>query len=496
VDTAGLQTRRRALYISGGLVTGIRAMTLMLRSVANLAVACLALWSALVSVAPAQDVRVPSSPGEIRLSFAPVVKRVTPAVVNVYAARVVENRMPMFDDPIFRRFFGGGSGGPRDQVQRSLGSGVIVDASGLVVTNNHVIENADQIKVALADKREFDADLILKDARSDLAVLRIKDGRERFATAELGDSDALQVGDVVLAIGDPFGVGQTVTHGIVSAVARTQVGITDYQFFIQTDAAINPGNSGGALVDLSGRVVGINTAIFTRSGGSQGIGFAIPANMVRAVLASAKGGATVVKRPWLGAKLQAVTPEIAESMSLKRPVGALVSTVAPRSPAARAGLRTGDLIVEVDAQPVDDPNAFDYRFATKPLGGQAQIGVVRAGREVKVAIPLETAPETPREEIVIKARSPLLGAKVANLSPAVAEELRLDSAAEGVAVTEVENGSVAQSFGFQKGDIVVSVNNAKISNMQDLLRATGQPARLWRLTILRGGQEISAAFGG
>jgi Do/DeqQ family serine protease len=466
-------------------------MTLMLRSVA-----CLALWSALVSVAPAQDVRVPSSPGEIRLSFAPVVKRVTPAVVNVYAARVVENRMPMFDDPIFRRFFGGGSGGPRDQVQRSLGSGVIVDASGLVVTNNHVIENADQIKVALADKREFDADLILKDARSDLAVLRIKDGRERFATAELGDSDALQVGDVVLAIGDPFGVGQTVTHGIVSAVARTQVGITDYQFFIQTDAAINPGNSGGALVDLSGRVIGINTAIFTRSGGSQGIGFAIPANMVRAVLASARGGATVVKRPWLGAKLQAVTPEIAESMSLKRPVGALVSTVTARSPAARAGLRTGDLIVEVDTQPVDDPNAFDYRFATKPLGGQAQIGVVRAGREVKVAIPLETAPETPREETVIKARSPLLGAKVANLSPAVAEELRLDSAAEGVAVTEVENGSIAQSFGFQKGDIVVSVNNAKISNMQDLLRATGQPARLWRLTILRGGQEISAVFGG
>jgi Do/DeqQ family serine protease len=471
-------------------------MTLILRSVASLAVACLALWSALVSVAPAQDVRVPSSPGEIRLSFAPVVKRVTPAVVNVYAARVVENRMPLFDDPIFRRFFGGGSGGPRDQVQRSLGSGVIVDASGLVVTNNHVIENADQIKVALADKREFDADLILKDARSDLAVLRIKGGRERFATAELGDSDALQVGDVVLAIGDPFGVGQTVTHGIVSAVARTQVGITDYQFFIQTDAAINPGNSGGALVDLSGRVVGINTAIFTRSGGSQGIGFAIPANMVRAVLASAKGGATVVKRPWLGAKLQAVTPEIAESMSLKRPVGALVSTVTPRSPAARAGLRTGDLIVEVDTQPVDDPNAFDYRFATKPLGGQAQIGVVRAGREVKVAIPLETAPETPREETVIKARSPLLGAKVANLSPAVAEELRLDSAAEGVAVTEVENGSIAQSFGFQKGDIVVSVNNAKISNMQDLLKATGQPARLWRLTILRGGQEISAVFGG
>src|ERR1700674_5472433 len=441
-----------------------------------------------------QDVRVPQSLNELKLSYAPVVKRAAPAVVNVYAARVVENRVPMFDDPIFRRFFGGGT--PRAQVQRALGSGVVVDPAGLIVTNNHVIENADQVKVSMADKREFEADIVLKDARSDLAVLRIRDARERFAAIDLGDSDALQVGDVVLAIGNPFGVGQTVTHGIVSAVARTQVGITDYQFFIQTDAAINPGNSGGALVDLAGRLVGINTAIFSRSGGSQGIGFAIPANMVRAVIASAKGGATVVRRPWLGAKLQAVTPDIADSLSLKRPAGALVNVVTPRSPAARSGLGTGDLIVEVDGQPVDDPNAFDYRFATKPVGGQAQVGIMRGGREVKVAIPLETAPETPREETVIKARSPLLGAKVANLSPALAEELRLDSAAQGVAVTEVENGSVAQSFGFQEGDIVLLINNAGIETMQDLLRAVSQPSRLWRLTIQRGDQQISAVFGG
>jgi Do/DeqQ family serine protease len=457
---------------------------------------CFAAWCTLASTAPAQDARMPSSPGEIKLSFAPVVKRVTPAVVNVYAARVVQDRVPLFDDPIFRRFFGG-SGGPREQVQRSLGSGVIVDASGLVVTNHHVIEKADQIKVALADKREFDADLVLKDARSDLAVLRIKDGRERFTPVDFGDSDALLVGDLVLAIGNPFGVGQTVTHGIVSAVARTQVGITDYQFFIQTDAAINPGNSGGALVDLSGRLVGINTAIFSRSGGSQGIGFAIPANMVRAVVASAKGGATVVRRPWLGAKLQAVTPEIAEGLNLKRPVGALINNVAPRSPAARGGLRTGDLIIDVDGQPIEDANAFEYRFATKPLGGQAQVAVIRGGHEVKLAIPLETAPDSPREETMIKVRSPLLGAKLANFSPALAEELRLDySSSGGVVVTDVADGSVAQSAGFQKGDIVVSLNNAKIATMQDLLRAISQPMRLWRLTIVRGGQEISAVFGG
>jgi Do/DeqQ family serine protease len=442
-----------------------------------------------------QEVRVPSSAGEVRLSYAPVVKRVAPAVVNVYAARVVENRVPMFDDPIFRRFFGGGSS-PREQVQRSLGSGVIVDPAGLVVTNFHVIENADQIRVSLADKREFEADIVLKDQHSDLAVLRLKDTRERFAAIDLGDSDALAVGDIVLALGNPFGVGQTVTHGIVSAVARTQVGITDYQFFIQTDAAINPGNSGGALVDLSGRLVGINTAIFSRSGGSQGIGFAIPANMVRGVIASAQGGSAVVRRPWLGAKLQAVTAEIAEGLSLKRPVGALVSSVAARSPAARAGMRTGDLVVSVDGQDVDDVNAFDYRFATKPLGGQANVGILRSGREVKLAVALESAPEIPREETVIKARSPFLGAKVANLSPAVADELRMDMDAKGVVVTDVENGSMAQSFGLQKGDVVVVVNSAKIETTQDLVRAVSQPSRVWRLTIQRGGQQISAVFSG
>jgi Do/DeqQ family serine protease len=465
-------------------------MGMIFRLIAYLAVVV----PALSAPASAQDVRVPSSAGEIRLSYAPVVKRVAPSVVNVYAARVIENRVPLFDDPIFRRFFGGGS--PREQVQRSLGSGVIIDPSGLVVTNFHVIENADQIKISLADKREFEADIVLKDQRSDLVVLRLKDSRERFPAIDLGDSDALQVGDVVLALGNPFGVGQTVTHGIVSAVARTQVGITDYQFFIQTDAAINPGNSGGALVDLGGRLVGINTAIFSRSGGSQGIGFAIPANMVRAVLASAQGGSAVVRRPWLGAKLQAITPEIAESLGLKRPVGALVSSVVARSPAAHAGMRTGDLVVSVDGQTVDDVNAFDYRFATKPVGGQANVGVVRGGREVKLAVALEMAPETPREEIVIKARSPFVGAKVANLSPALAEELRLDTEAKGVVVTDVQDGSTAQTFGLQKGDIVVTVNNAKIETTQDLVRAVSQSSRLWRLTIQRGGQQISAVVGG
>ena len=436
---------------------------------------------------------MPSGPAEVQLSFAPVVRRVAPAVVNVYAARVIENRNPFMNDPFFRQFFGAV---PREQVQRSLGSGVIVDPSGLVVTNNHVIEGASAVKISLADKREFEAEIVLKDEHSDLTILRIKGANERFPVLEFGNSDELQVGDVVLAIGDPFGVGQTVTHGIVSAVARTQVGISDYRFFIQTDAAINPGNSGGALVDAAGRLVGINTAIYSRSGGSQGIGFAIPANMVRVVVASAKGGSGAVKRPWLGAKLQEVTPEIAESMGLKRPSGALVANVASGGPAARAGIRTGDLIVSIDGTLVDDPNAFDYRFATKALGGTAQIGLVRQGKEVAVPITLQGLPDTPRNELEIRGRSPFLGVTVANLSPALADELRLDPQTEGVVVTAVADGSPARSLGFQKGDIVLSVNNQKIAKPTDLDRIVNTGSRQWHITIVRGGQQISVVLSG
>jgi Do/DeqQ family serine protease len=457
-------------------------------------VAVFALFSAFLESASAQDRRVPNSSGELQLSFAPVVKRVAPAVVNVYASHVVENNNPLMADPFFRQFFGGGM--PREQVERSLGSGVLVDPAGLVVTNYHVIEGASEVKIALSDKRELDADIVLKDQRSDLAVLRIKGAKERFPTLEFADSDALQVGDVVLAIGDPFGVGQTVTHGIVSAVARTQVGVSDYQFFIQTDAAINPGNSGGALVDVNGRLVGINSAIYSRSGGSQGIGFAIPVNMVRVVVASAQGGSAAVKRPWLGAKLQAVTPEIAESLGLVRPAGALVASVATGSPAARGGIKTGDVIVSVDGTPVDDPNAFDYRFATKPIGGTAQVGLTRQGKPVAIQVALEGLPDAPLDEVAIRTRSPFLGATVANLSPALADEMRLDPQTEGVVITAVADGSPAQSIGFQKGDIVVSVNSQKIAKPADLQRIADAGGRQWRVTIVRGGQQISVMFSG
>jgi len=443
----------------------------------------------------AQDRRVPASSAELRLSYAPIVHRVQPAVVNVYAAKVVQNRNPLLDDPIFRRFFGVPGQQP-EQMQRSLGSGVMVDASGLVVTNNHVIEGADQVKVSLSDKREFEAEIVLKDSRTDLAVLRLKDSREKFPTLDFANSDELQVGDVVLAIGNPFGVGQTVTHGIISALARTQVGITDYQFFIQTDAAINPGNSGGALVDMTGKLAGINTAIFSRSGGSQGIGFAIPANMVRVVVASAKSGGNAVKRPWLGARLQAVTPEIAETLGLRLPTGALVANVVANSPAARAGLKSSDLVIAIDGQAVEDPNAFDYRFATRPLGGTAQIDVLRAGKTLKLTVPLETAPDGGRNEIMLTGRSPFQGAKVANISPALADELHLDSDTAGVVITDLADGGTAANVGFQKGDVIMSVNNQKIASTADLDKAARESVRLWRISLVRAGQQINVTLGG
>jgi Do/DeqQ family serine protease len=463
---------------------------------ARLSVLCAIAAAFLVSTAAAQRV-VPGSPSDLRLSYAPIVKRAAPAVVTVSAAKTVENRNPLLEDPFFRRFFGPDFGGPRGpQQQRSVGSGVIIDATGLVVTNNHVIDGADQVKITLGDKREYDVEVVLKDPRTDLAVMRVKDSREKFPFLDFANSDELQVGDLVLAIGNPFGVGQTVTHGIVSALARTQVGITDYQFFIQTDAAINPGNSGGPLVDMTGRLVGLNTAIFSRSGGSQGVGFAIPANMVQVVVASARTGGTAVKRPWLGAKLQAVTPDLAERFDLKRPAGAVVTNVAAASPAARAGIKTGDVIVAVDGQLVDDPNGFDYRFATRPLGGHAQLGVMRAGKESKVAVALETAPDVPRDELVIKGRSPFVGAKVANLSPSLADELRLDMSAEGVVIVEVADGSPAQGVGLQRGDMVLTINNEKVEKTRDLDKLTKAGARIWRVTIMRGGRQISAVFGG
>ena len=437
----------------------------------------------------------PQSPGQVRLSFAPVVKKVTPAVVNVYASRVeTAPRNPLFDDPIFRQFFGGG--GEDSRISKSLGSGVIVDPSGLVVTNYHVVNGMTEVKVALSDRREFEAQIVLRDPRTDLAVLRIK-GDGHFPFMEMGDSDALEVGDFVIAVGDPFGVGQTVTQGIVSALARTQIGASDYGFFIQTDAAINPGNSGGALCDLDGKLIGINSMIYSRSGGSMGIGFAIPVNMVKGVVSAALHGGATVKRPWLGATLQNVSKDIADNLGLGRPTGALVVDVAGQGPAAAAGLKRGDVISAIDGQAVDDSESVGFRLGVKPLGGSASLKVLRDGRTLDLSLKLASAPEIPpRDTLTIRGRSPFDGAEVMNLSPAVKEELSLQGASEGVVVAEVKDGSTAAAVGVQKGDIVVAVNGQKIGTTRDLEKVCRERAPLWDLTIRRGSQTIRTELAG
>jgi Do/DeqQ family serine protease len=452
-----------------------------------------------VSFAHAEPLRqVPSSEGGILLSYAPAVRKAQPAVVNVYASRTDKRPLnPFFEDPIFRRFFGdGGTGRPGGPTARSLGSGVLVDASGLVVTNYHVIQGMTDVKVALADKREFDADVVLRDQRTDLVVLQLKGGGI-FPAMELGDSDALAVGDIVLAIGNPFAVGQTVTHGIVSALARTQVGISDYGFFIQTDAAINPGNSGGALIDMRAKLVGINSAIFSQTGSSIGIGFAIPVNMVKIVIAAAKGGGHAVRRPWLGASLQSVSKEIADSLGLERPTGALVADLTAGGPAADAGLRRGDLITAIDGQTVDDPEGLGYRLGTKPLGGTASVTLLRGGQQSTAVIKLIPAPESPaRDPVKLSGYSPFSGMTVVNLSPAVLEELSIRGASEGVAVSEIEEGSRAAMVNFQKGDVILSINDHAIGTTRDLEKAARLRTDYWKLTIARGGEIITTMIGG
>ncbi len=446
----------------------------------------------------AQARQVPDSRQQIALSFAPVVQKSAGAVVNVYGARVERRpQNPFMDDPFFRRFFGdGGFGVPQERVQRSLGSGVVIDAGGLVVTNNHVIEGMSEVRIAFADKREVEASILLRDPRTDLAVLKLKNAKD-LATIELADSDALQVGDIVLAIGNPFGVGQTVTQGIVSALARTQVGVGDAQSFVQTDAAINPGNSGGALVDMQGRLVGINTAIFSRSGGSHGIGFAIPSAMVRVVIDSARAGATSVRRPWFGARLQALTADVADGLGLDRPAGSVVASVVEKGPAAEGGLRRNDVITAIDGLAVDDPEAFGYRFATRPLGAVASLSVLRNGRKLVIPIRLAPAPETrPRATLTLAGRSPLTGLTVMNLSPAVSEELALDLSNEGVVVGEVAEGSAAARVGFQKGDIIVALNGERMETTGAVEAALKERRRAWEVTISRGGRMVTSVFPG
>ena len=445
--------------------------------------------SFVLAPAMAQDAAPPAPPppenaAQLNATFAPVVKRVAPAVVNVYAKTIVRN--PYAGDPFYEEFFGP----QQDRTQNSLGSGVIVQADGLIVTNNHVIDGADELIVVLADRREFEAKVQLADPRTDIALLRIDTKGEQLPTVPFRDSDSAEVGDLVLAIGNPFGVGQTVTLGIVSAVARTNAGISDYLPFIQTDAAINPGNSGGALITSDGALIGINTAIFSRSGGSIGIGFAIPSNMVRATIDGAGTGGKIA-RAWLGADTQTLTQAIGTSLGLDRPQGVIVRSVFPGGPADGAGLKTGDVVMKIDGFEVNDPQAVRYRIATAGIGKVAKLEGLRDSQWTTWNVTLAAPPDGDRTTITIDGRNPMQGATVANLSPAYADELGL-SDMSGVVVLGADRRSLARRYGFRPGDIIVRVNDAAIADVAALKAALDGGSRAgWRIEVKRGAEVLT-----
>ncbi|MFQ5763924.1 MAG: Do family serine endopeptidase [Rhodospirillales bacterium] len=448
----------------------------------------------------AAEKQVPASKIKVELSFAPLVKKAAPAVVNIYARKVVRQQggLPLFDDPFFRRFFGEGFGFglPRKQLQNSLGSGVIVRPDGLIVTNRHVIKGADQINVVLADRREFAATVVVSDDRTDLAILQVDSGGEPLPVMELRDSDDLEVGDLVLAIGNPFGVGQTVTSGIVSALSRTRVTASNLSFFIQTDAAINPGNSGGALVGMDGKLVGVNTAIFSKSGGSQGIGFAIPSNMVRAVITGiAKDGRLV--RPWLGASGQGVSQDIATSLGMTRPAGVLISHVYQGGAADKAGLKVGDVVLAVNGHEVNDPRGLRYRIATLPIGDEVALRVWRRNRTSALKLTLAPPPENPPRNVTrLSGRQPMAGAIVANMSPALGDELGFDPFATGVIVIQLKRGSAANRLGFRVGDLVRSVNGVEVSSVSRLRALVSERSERWHIGIERNGKLLQLVING
>lgn len=438
---------------------------------------------------------VPNSRQEVSMSFAPLVKKVKPAVVNIFSKVVVTQRVsPFMGDPFLQQFLGRQFGGlDRKRVENALGSGVIVDPDGLVVTNAHVVRNAAEITVALSDGQEYPAKSILVDKPSDLALLRIDSHGQKLPMANLEPSENLEVGDLVLAIGNPFGVGQTVTSGIVSALARSSLNINDYNFFIQTDAAINPGNSGGPLINMKGNVIGINSAIYSRDGGSLGIGFAIPSEMVASLIAAEKAGQKGdkgVARAWLGMTGQAVTHDIAESLNLKTAAGVLVSELSNASPAKKAGLQVGDVVLAVNGHLVVDPNEMKFRMAMVPIGTSADFTILRKGAQQVIHVISEGPPDVPpREETVITGYNPLAGVKVANINPAVTVELgmtRLGINADGGVVVVGTEGTPSV---VSRGDVIVSINKYPVKSVAELKKVLQNTRRGWDMVISRDGQK-------
>jgi serine protease Do len=416
--------------------------------------------------------------GQVALSFAPVVKAAAPAVVNIYTA-TVDRRPRSMNEDFIQRFFGGAPVQPR--VSQSLGSGVVVGADGLIITNNHVVEGADQILVALADRREFKAKILFADPRLDLALLKVETEGAVLPVIRMADSDRVEVGDVTVAIGNPFGVGQTVTTGIVSALARTGIGVSDWQFFIQTDAAINPGNSGGALLDAQGRLIGVPTAIFSRGGGSNGIGFAIPSKMVRVFLNAADKGKLV--SGWIGVEGEALTADTAKQLGLDRPGGLLVTSVVPGSPGAKAGIKAGDVLKSVDGKEVANGGQLRYSLATEGVGTTLNVRVWRDRAERQMPVILSAPPENPPRSITrIAARSILTGVTLANLSPAYAQELGAGLPEQGVVVVAIDGNAPAARF-LRPGALIESVGGQPVKSVADAVRLADAGALLVRFAV-------------
>ena len=470
-------------------------MQVALRSViAAILLSWLTAMSASSRYAAAEEASLASPTSQ---SLAPLIERTAPSVVNIYAKKLIRSRSATryLDGLAFWRLFRDTLlfGYGQDRIENALGSGVIVAANGVIVTNHHVVENAEGIIVALPNGQIFPSAVLISDRRTDIAVLRIDTGGVPLPFIEFGDSDRLRVGDQVIVIGNPFGLGQTVTSGIVSALARTSFGVSDFRFFIQTDAAVNPGNSGGAQIALDGKLVGINTAIYSTSGGSQGLGFAIPSNMVRAIVESAMRGRPL-QRPWIGLSSSPIPPQLAGLLGLSSPQGVVVTEVFAGGPADRAGLRLGDVILAVDDSLVQDPQALRYRIATRPAGGMAGLAIVRAGERRRVVVSLQLPPDQPpRNERWMPPLSPLRGARVASLSPAFAEEIGADSGLTGVVVMDVGTGAAAARLGLRAGDIIRSINDRPVRVVDDLLAFRVSPFTSWRMTVSRAGRTVTVA---
>ncbi|SEK41627.1 Do/DeqQ family serine protease [Roseovarius nanhaiticus] len=445
------------------------------------------------AVPAAAQMTVPQSSAQIQMGFVPVVKSVTPAVVNIYARRVIEGRAsPFADDPFFGQLFQN-FGGQRPRVENSLGSGVILGSDGIVVSNYHVVGQATDIRVVLNDRREFDATVLLADEESDLAILKLEDGADLPALA-LRDSDSVEVGELVLAVGNPFGVGQTVSSGIVSGLARSGTATGNARgYFIQTDAPINPGNSGGALVDVNGALIGINTSILSRSGGSNGIGFAIPAALVRQFVDQARAGETRFQRPWAGVSGQPVSYDMAEGLGLPRASGIILSDMHPASPFAAAGLRTGDVILTVDGQEVNGPAEMIYRMSVAGLGADVTLDVVQRGETRQVSVPMLRAPdEPPRATLTTGARAAVPGVTLSTVNPAVMAEYDLPLTAQGALV---ENpGEVGARAGLRAGDVILSINGAAVTDSATAEAALEAAERRLALDIQRGQRRLTMRF--